>query len=178
MILVSDHGQAAYDPTRPVLVLDQVVDLTGTRAVEGGPYVSLYFETFDLSRAERMRDEVNERWKCGRAMLPADTPADWELSDSAHFPDLLVVADPGCGVLSRASMAHKLTKGDHGWAPEMPQMRGVFFAVGPRIPAGFRVGPARVTDVYPLITSILGLSAPHEIDGNPERLASSLLPVR
>jgi arylsulfatase A-like enzyme len=178
VLLVSDHGQAAYDPSRPALVLDQIVDLSGARAVEGGPYVSLYFETFELSRAERMRDRINEHWNCGKAMLPADAPASWALSDSAHFPDLLVVADPGCGVLSSASMAHKLTKGDHGWAPEMPQMRGVFFAVGPRIPGGIRVGPARVTDVYPLMTSILGLTAPHEIDGNPERLASSLLPMR
>jgi hypothetical protein len=60
----------------------------------------------------------------------------------------------------------------------MPEMRGIFLAAGPRIPRGTMLPAARVTDVYPLISAILGLRAPHLIDGDPARLASALLPVR
>jgi arylsulfatase A-like enzyme len=178
VILVSDHGQAAYDPSKQPLVLDRLIDLSGIRAVEGGPYVSLFFAAAERGRIEAVRDVINGQWNCGRALMPQEAPDDWALSASAHFLDLLVVADPGCGVLSRFGMMHKITKGDHGWPPDFPQMRGVFFAVGPRIPAGVQVGPASVMDVYPMMMSILGLTAPHIIDGDPDRLASRLLRVR
>ena len=60
----------------------------------------------------------------------------------------------------------------------MPEMRGIFYAMGPRIPAGQRLGVANITDIYPMMMSILGLTAPHAIDGDPEWLPSLLLPVR
>ena len=178
LIVLSDHGQAAYDASKPVLVLDQVVDLSGIRAIEGGTYVWLYFEPEQRGRIAAVRDQINLRWSDGQALTPAEAPAAWAVSNSDRFPDLIVQADPGCAVLSRPEMDYKITRGDHGWAPEMPEMRGIFFAVGPRIPRGLKLPAARVTDVHPLISAILGLRAPHPIDGDPARLASALLPVR
>ena len=178
LIVVSDHGQATYDRSQEVFVLDRVVDLDGIRALDGGTYVSLYFESEELARIATVQEQINRHWKHGRALTPAQAPAAWGVSDSARFPDLIVQANPGCAVLSRADMAHKITRGDHGWAPEMPEMRGIFLAAGPRIPQGRKLPPARVTDVYPLVISILGLEAPHSLDGDPARLASALLPVR
>jgi predicted AlkP superfamily pyrophosphatase or phosphodiesterase len=178
VLLVSDHGQAAYDGGEPPLVLDEIVSLHGVRAVEGGSYAFLYFAEDEPARTRQMRDAINAHWSCGIALLPADAPAAWQISKSRSYPDLLVQADPGCGVLSSRDMAHKMTAGDHGWPPRMPEMRGIFYATGPRIPANLQLGVANVTDVYPLMLSILGLTAPQEIDGDPERLPSLLLPVR
>lgn len=178
VLLVSDHGQAAYDPKESPLVLDTILDLDGVRAVEGGPFVYLYFAKPDRSRVSASRDIINSLWNCGHALLPGEAPAGWKISASSRFPDLIVQANPGCAVISTSSKQHKMTAGDHGWPPEMPEMRGIFFAVGPRIPADRKLGVLQVTDIYPLMLAILGLPAPGPIDGDPELLPSLLLPVR
>lgn len=181
VLLVSDHGSAGYRADREPLVLDRIVDLHGVKAVEGGPFVHLYFPPGDERRATAARDTINAHWDCGRALLPEDAPAHWNVTDSPRFPDLIVLANGGCAVLSTASMAHKITPGDHGWAPEMPEMRGIFYAIGPRMPPGSRTGVLSVTDIHPLMLSILGLQPAHApaTGGAPSRdpLSSLLLPA-
>lgn len=177
VLLVSDHGMGNYDPAIPPLVLDQFIDLDGIRAVEGGPYVFLHFDQADPQRAARIRDEINSRWTCGQALLPADAPAHWAVGESPPYPDVIVLARAGCGVISSADMAHKITPGDHGWPLESPEMKGIFYAMGPRIPPGAKIGTINVTDIYPLMLEILGLPAPGPFDGNPELLPGLLLPA-
>jgi predicted AlkP superfamily pyrophosphatase or phosphodiesterase len=139
VLLVSDHGQASYNP---------------------------------------MRDVINEHWTCGRAMLPTQSPPAWNMGSSARYPDLIVLADPGCSVLSTADKQNKINTGAHGWSPEMPEMRGIFYAMGPRIPRGIKIGIVDATDIYPLMLSILGLTAPHAMEGDPDKLPSLLLPAQ
>ena len=177
VLLVSDHGQASYDSAQPTLVLDRIIDLEGTRNVEGGAYVFIHFEEVDINRAERMRDVINDHWACGRAMLPTQTPPAWNMGSSERYPDLIVLADPGCAVLSTAEKQNKINAGAHGWSPEMPEMRGIFYAMGPRIPAGIQIGIVETIDIYPLMLSILGLTAPHAMEGDPDKLPSLLLPA-
>lgn len=176
VLLVSDHGMAAYDSQKPVLVLDRIIDLEGARSVEGGPYVFIHFEEFDQNRVEHMRDAINANWNCGSALLPTQAPPSWEMGNSGRYPALIVMAEPGCAVISSAEKQSKVTPGDHGWAPETPEMQGIFYAIGPRIPAGTQTGIVQVTDIYPLMLSILGLTAPHPMEGDPELLPSLLLP--
>ena len=176
VLLVSDHGQAAYDRSHPTLVLDRIVELDGTRIVDGGPYSFIHFDEPPGERLLAMRDTINAHWDCGLALLPGDTPAGWNIDASPRFPDLILMAEPGCAVVSTFTKQYKITPGDHGWSPDMPEMRGIFRAMGPRIPAGTEAGMLHVTDIYPLMLSILGLPAPHPIDGDAERLPSLLLP--
>ena len=162
LLLVSDHGVAGYRSDREPLVLDRLVDLTDTEAVDGGPYVYLYFEAEAAARIDSVRDTINAHWDCGRAMRPADTPAAWQLTDSSRFADLIVQADLGCAVISTDSKRGKITPGDHGWAPEAPEMRGIFYALGPTIAPDSRIGVIGVTELRPLMLSILGLAAPED----------------
>lgn len=178
ILLVSDHGQASYDPRKPPLVLDRIVDLAGIHVTESGPFVYLWFNEAQESRPREIRNAINNAWDCGRAVFPGEAPASWKIDDSPRFPDLIVQADPGCAVISTSSMKHKITAGDHGWSTEMPEMMGVFFAMGPRIPAGVKLGVVHMTDIHPLMLSILGLTAPGPIDGDPDLLPSLLLPER
>jgi arylsulfatase A-like enzyme len=168
VVVVSDHGQGAYDDTRQPLVLADIVDLAGTRIVEGGPFAFIYFEKDDPVRQAAMRDVINRQWDCGRALLRGDAPTAWNLHGSTRFADLLVQADPGCGVVSTREKLGKITPGDHGWSPESPNMRGIFLVRGPRIPGGVRLPAMTVMDVQPLLISILGLSPPGPIDGDPD----------
>ena len=56
----------------------------------------------------------------------------------------------------------------------MPEMRGVFYAMGPGIVAGSRAGLIHVTEVYPLMLSILGLDDPRGPEDAPGSLSSVL----
>jgi len=172
LLLVSDHGAAGYRSDHQPLVLDRVVDLTGTEAVDGGPYVYLYFDADAVGRIDSVRDTINAHWDCGRAMRPAETPAAWQLTDSPRFADLIVQADLGCAVVSSESKRGKITPGDHGWAPEEPEMRGIFYALGPAIAPGSRAGIIGVTELRPLMLSILGLATPDGAGALPASLSA------
>lgn len=174
VVVVSDHGQSGYRLEEP-LVLEQLLDLEGMRVISGGPYAWLYIDG-DEGRASDARDRINRHWNCGRAYLPAELPPEWNAGLSDRYPDLFVQADGGCEVVARESDRRRRTAGDHGWPPTLPEMHGIFYAKGPRIPAGLRVGIAHVTDVYPFIMEILDLEAPGPIDGDPATLADRLLP--
>ncbi len=174
IMLVSDHGQALYQKEKPVFILDQHVALDGVMLVEGGPYVFMHFEQEDETRALEIRNTINRAWNCGRALLPGDAPESWAVNDSPRFPDIIVQADPGCAVISSAARRNKITLGDHGWPPEMTEMRGIFMASGPRIAAGTRTGIIQMTDVYALMMNILDLAVPGSIDGDRNRLPALL----
>lgn len=175
VLLVSDHGQAYYNREEP-LVLDQWFDLEGTTVINGGPYAFVHLDQDDKNRALAMQAVINRNWNCGQAYLPEELPASWRAGASERYPDLFVQADAGCAVITSEANRHKLTAGDHGWAPDVPEMRGIFYATGPRIPPGARAGVLHVTDIYPMLLDILGLEAPGPVDGDPDALARLLLP--
>lgn len=177
VVLVSDHGQAAYRYGDP-LVLSEVVDLRDAEVVGSGPYAFVHLAESDAGRAPLMRDAINNRWNCGRAYLPGELPAAWKAGASERYPELFVQAEPGCGVIASEAAHHKITAGDHGWAPDVPEMHGIFYAMGPRIPKGESTGVVHATDVYPMLMAILGLEPPGPVDGDPQALAALLLPER
>lgn len=177
VLVVSDHGQSPYCDAEP-FVLERWIDLDGVKTVGKGSFVYLYFDEAEDQRPAAVRDTVNENWDCGHAYLPGDLPPEWNAGESPRYPDVFLQSDPGCAVVVDAASLDRLLRGDHGWGPEMPEMGGIFYAIGPRIPAGQRTGVVQTIDVYPMMLEILGLHAPGPVDGDPEALASYLLPVQ
>ncbi|MGD8347424.1 MAG: ectonucleotide pyrophosphatase/phosphodiesterase [Lysobacterales bacterium] len=177
VLLVSDHGQSAYADREP-FILENWIKLDDVKTVGKGAFVYLYYDRSAKNRVKRARDAINGNWDCGRAYLPDELPPSWNAGTSPRYPDLFVQSDPGCAVAVDAKSAERLLKGDHGWSPEMPEMGGIFYAMGPRIPVAARVGVVSVVDVYPMMLEILGLAAPGPVDGDPDVLASRLLPEK
>jgi len=176
IILVSDHGQANYLQDPQPFTLDESVNLDDLTVVEGGSYLFLHFKNDDPDRARDIVDTLNQLWNHGRAYVPADTPEQWHVDSNPRFPDVILMPETGYAVLSTAGKIGKITAGDHGWAPEAPEMHGFLVASGPDIKAGVTLGPVNSVDIYPLMTSILGLDAPHQVDGDVCKLAIALDP--
>lgn len=174
VIVVSDHGQGRYRQPVEALRLDAFLDLDGITAVDGGSYCFLHLDTPDPARAARIRDEVNARWTRGRAWLPSEAPAGWQLGDSRRIADVILVANAGHAVISSEARRDKINPGDHGWRPEDPAMHGIFLAWGPAFRQGMRTGPVRNVDVHPLLLRVLGLDPPGETDGDPAALRTLL----
>jgi len=174
LVVLSDHGMGAYRDDEAPLVLDRVIDLEGVNVVEGGSYAFLYFDGDRESRAWAAQAAIDRAWRCGRALRPDELPAAWRAGAGDRFPDLFVQPDAGCGVISTASQAHRMTAADHGWPPDAPDMHGILYATGPRIAPGTTTGPVHVTDVQPFLLELLGLEPPAPGDGDPQRLAALL----
>ena len=175
LVIVSDHGQSSYREDVPVLVLDEVADLEGLAVVDGGSYAFLFAGEAPAERLIEVRDAINGAWRHGRAWLKSEAPDDWHITPESLFPDIIVQADPGCGVIASADRDYIMTAGDHGWAPEFSDMHGIFMAKGPRLPAGRVIDALAVVDIYPLMRAVLGLPAV-TIDGDPEALLPLLQP--
>jgi predicted AlkP superfamily pyrophosphatase or phosphodiesterase len=171
IILLSDHGQAEYRTDPQPFILNQYADLKDTSIVEGGSYLSLYFDQKNPARAHDMVQTVNQYWKHGQAYLSSEAPLSWQVGANPRFPDVILMPELGYAVLSSEEMSRKISAGDHGWAPEAPAMHGFFVASGPNIKPGLSLGPVNSVDVYPLMLSILGLDGPETIDGDAGKLA-------
>jgi len=178
IILLSDHGQGAYLEDPQPYLLTEHVNLNEMSIIEGGSYLFLYFDHEDPQRAKDIVSTVNESWKHGRAYLPHDAPANWHIENNPRFPDVILTPQAGHAVLSTAEKSVKINAGDHGWAPEDPDMQGFFLACGPNIKAGESLGTVYNIDVYPLMLSILGLEPPELMDGDAGRLAETLYTTR
>jgi predicted AlkP superfamily pyrophosphatase or phosphodiesterase len=175
LVVVSDHGVMPYDRDAPRFVVDDLIDMAGVRTAVGGPVLFLHLD--DPRRAASIRDAVNAAWDDGRAWLPAETPPAWGVAGNPRFGDVILTADPGHAVVSGRLRDAPLPLGSHGWPPEVPEMRGVFFALGPGLPAGASLDAVDAVDVYPFLARLLDLRAAGDLDGSPAGLADRVLPA-
>jgi predicted AlkP superfamily pyrophosphatase or phosphodiesterase len=56
--------------------------------------------------------------------------------------------------------------GNHGFDNALPDMHGIFFAAGPRVVPGSRLGAMENVHVYPFIAHVLGLRPAPGLDGS------------
>jgi len=179
LVVVSDHGQGGYSRPGDPLVLEGNVDLSGITPVDGGSYLFLHFDREEPQRVAAMQQAINQAWDCGEAYQPEDAPAGWMVGNNPRFPELILMPEPGCAVLSHSNQATRINHGDHGWAPEVPEMHGIFIAAGPGIPAGLRIPPVHAVDIFPLLLRQLGLPLTQALDSDLEfwpSLLDSVLP--
>ena len=70
---------------------------------------------------------------------------------------------------------HKLDKGQHGYDPAtVMDVHAIFYAWGPAFKTHTEIAPFPNVDIYPLVTTILGLNITEKIDGTDE-LANEVL---
>lgn len=172
ILIISDHGQQEYLADTPPFVLSEHLDTGDASPVGGGSYLFIHLKGGELHKAGEYANTVNHYWTHGTAYTRENAPADWHVNDNPRFPDLILMPEPGHAVTAAAES--KSLIGDHGWAPEAPGMHGFFIASGPNIKPGLSLDPASTIDVYPLMTSILGLEGPDNIDGDSSKLAQAL----
>lgn len=175
VVIVSDHGQSAFNVDADPFTIDTVTNLEKLIIVDHGTSAFIYLPEPDPTHAKSIRDAINEEWEHGQAMLREDTPPDWQVTDDAGFADIIIQADPGYAVYSSSDLFSGIAS-SHGWAPEFEDMYGIFLATGPRLPQGLQLAAINNVDVYPLMMKILDLPITTPIDGDPELLPDLLKP--
>ncbi len=175
LIVVADHGMAAYTPAQYV-ALDTVIDLQDVRVADGGPNANIHVGG-GRDRATLLRDSINRRMQHGRAYLREDVPEALHYRDDSRIGDLVVVmALPWQVGLARS--APRSAGGTHGWDPANREMQGVFVSWRPDAAGPARIGTVRNVDIARYITDRLGLAPAPTTDGVPGRLAQQLKDAR
>ncbi len=174
IMLVSDHGLAAYAEEPSPFILEEFVPVGGAVIVEGGSYLFMHFDKTDPGRVQDIVATVNRDWQHGTAYTVETAPPQWQLDDNPRFPDVILMPEVGYAVFSTHEKSLKISAGDHGWAPEAKAMHGFFVASGPNIKPGVNLGLVNSVDIYALMLTVLGLDIPPAIDGDREKLPRML----
>ena len=169
LVIVSDHGMAATRPEQ-LVPLERLVDPALVEVVNSGPFAALEPRPGQEAAVAAQLARPHQGAQCWpREAIPA------RLSYGRHprVPRFLCLADPG-GMI-RAPGQDSTVRGMHGYDNAAPDMAAIFIAHGPAFVRGAQLPPASATDLYPLLTRLLGITPqPHE--GDATVLAPALRP--
>jgi len=171
LILVSDHGMTE---TGEFLDLEGALRSANIRArVFGGAVAQVYLEDpAQLPAAEAAAAALGEV----RVYRGATLPDAYRLRHPTRTGDLVVMADPPYTLSRPAGFEGRLMSamqmlgrsfGTHGYDPALPDMGGVFMAMGRGIPMDLALGEVRQIDVAATVAQLLGIEPPLQSEGRP-----------
>jgi len=163
LIVVSDHGMAAVDSERQIL-LEDYLDLSKVLVSDWGPAAQIWVQ--GDQDIDAMAARLNRAHRHMRAWARPEIPARYRFGQHHRVPDLLIEADLGWMITNRAYLAARARYalgGMHGWDPAHTAMHGLFIAHGPAFAPGSVAPTVRSIDLYALMARLLNLKpARHE----------------
>lgn len=175
LVVLSDHGMAAVDDER-VVVLDDHVAAADVDVVDINPTLGIFPRAGKDAAVYAALDGAHPRLRVFRAR---ETPPQWHYRDHPRIPPIVGVIDEGWQILRRTTIndirAGRIRgeRGNHGYDPALMSMRGLFVAAGPAFRSGATVPPFENVHIYNALAAALGVT-PANNDGNLE-VARSLL---
>ena len=169
LVVVSDHGMAMVGRGQ-LIYLNDVVDPAMVNIVDLGALLSLSPKrgTADtvyqaLARLPHLRVYRKQRM------------AEYRYGNHPRIPDIVAIADEGWLVTTRGlgAIRSRLTRGAHGYPPEMPSMHAIFLARGPAFRKGATVSPFQNIHIYALLAHLLEIT-PAPNDGSLDSVRSVL----
>lgn len=165
LVICSDHGMASVNRER-ILVIEDHVSLDEVQIESDGTLAALRpLRETPEALVERLNRTL-PAWV--RARRPTDLPAHYHYAGNPRIAPVLLVPEEGGYVPRRATYERykeRLSKGEHGYDPRLPSMRGILFATGPRIRPGVTTPEAEIVHVYNLVCALANLQpAPNDGD--------------
>jgi alkaline phosphatase D len=167
LIVTTDHGMILLDPK--FVGLDQLVDLKGVKTEgvllypKGEPETERVYR--ELKALHDARFDVYRRKEVPRAL---------HYRADANEGDPVVIPRAPYNVKAHISPPKGLYVASHGFDPhKTPEMKGIFYAVGPDIKTGVQLPGFDNVDVYSFVARLLGLT-PGKTDGELGVLGQAL----
>lgn len=169
LVIVSDHGMAATSSDR-VIALDEILDGSLYRLVEGGAYA-----TFDPAegKADAFREAILADHEHMTCWAKEDIPARYNYGTHDRIPPYLCLPETGWTITLTAPTS-SWTGGSHGYDPYAPEMLSLFIANGPAFRNGAAMPVFDNTDVAPLLRHLVGLPQATRADGSLDSLRPAL----
>lgn len=156
VIFVADHGMTPIRNDQ-VIFLDDYIDLSRAEIADWNPVVAIWPHDGEEESIYAALASVHPRM---HVYLRADLPARLHYGTSARVAPITGIADAGWSITSHAyheAERARFAGGNHGYDPEVEDMRGVLIARGPALREGVRIGTIENIHVYRLVMEVLGL---------------------
>lgn len=172
IIIVSDHGMSDVG-SKNVVYLDEIIPAAMlSRPPLGAGANSYLWPKPGMEQA--VRDRVNAASPHIHAVRGSDVPAIRRWQYPGRVPPLVLTADPGWVIHIARDAEGFVPKGQHGYAPELPDMHAVFVAAGPGIHRGAKLAPFANVNLYALMAKLLRVQ-PANNDGSLHALCPILV---
>ena len=172
LIVLSDHGMADVRST-DTAYLDDVLPESMFSWSSLGPVAHITPHAgleADVARRVVGRHDHYTCWN------KADLPDAWHYGRNPRVAPILCQSDTGWRLqLRRHPLPSRAVKGEHGFAPEDPQMRAFFVASGPDFVPGVALPAFDNVDIYPLLAHLLRIP-PAPNDGTLDTFTPALVP--
>lgn len=158
LVVVSDHGQALAGADK-VEVLDRTIDIKAVDVISTGVMAGLAAKPGREADVERALLAPHDHMRCWKKSA---VPARLHYGSNPRIPPLLCLANDGWTIETQKFMndpKHHISLGEHGYDNEDPSMRALFIAHGPAFKRGLVVPEFDNVDIYPLLATILGVTA-------------------
>ena len=168
LIAVSDHGMARAGRGVNAERVLRDAGIAG-RAVPGGGMAHVYLEKPEQAAAAVKALDTMP----GIAAYTRDTLPGRLRARHRRTGDVVAIAKPplafpgGRGLLANVAAWFGGPPGVHGYDPELPEMHGIFLALGRGVPVGGRLGTVQAVDVAPTVADLLGMAPPADSEGLP-----------
>lgn len=171
LLLVSDHGMAAADPT---LFIDTntLPRPRGFKRVNASTRVMYYQRdpNADIGGlAKRLDGMSNDRYR----VLSDEVLAGRHYQDHPAVASLIIETDPP-RVFRRGGAVGSVLLGMHGYPPATEEMAAFLVAIGPDFRESRVIPEAHQLDVYPISATLLGLSVPENLPSDGGALRQAL----
>ncbi|MEE4452354.1 ectonucleotide pyrophosphatase/phosphodiesterase [Novosphingobium resinovorum] len=161
LVIVADHGMAAISDAR-VVALDTVADPSLYRAVETGPFASLYPTEGNADKLAQALQGHHDHMQCWpREKIPARL----NYGTNPRVAPWFCLAEVGW-TITAARPEKPVTGGTHGYDNAAPEMAALFVAAGPSIAPAGRLSAFDNVDVTALLRDLLRMPADPTADGN------------
>ena len=172
LVIVSDHGMTATRPDH-IVNIDRVFDMNALENVWAGVLAAFQPKPHHEREADASIRAPHDHVTCWPKQ---EIPARLHYGTNPRIPPYVCVADDGWLVDTQKWLddpKHHISKGEHGYDNDDPNMRALFVAHGPAFKHGLVVPEFDNVDVYPLLAKILRIT-PQANDGHLDNVAGML----
>lgn len=170
LIVVSDHGMTPSSLDR-LVVLDDLYQHDQIKP-------TIYGEVTGFEPLPGVTIDPNNLPITPHPHLPcwhkSNVPARWQYSSHPRIPIIVCLADDGYIVTSESYLAEiqsgkrHANKGAHGYRPELTDMHGVGFAIGPDMAENKQLPNTTSLHIHAVLLQLLGLEDPNDTGIAPE----------
>jgi len=158
IIIVSDHGMTNVSKDRRVIVDDYLLKYISQIVLRGeGAFMQIDIGIYsDINRSiflEELKKIPNTR------VWPKHQIPNRFKFNNHNTGEYLILADEGWLLTTRQNYENsKFTLGGmHGYDPELPNMQGIFYAMGPSVKEGYSIESFENIHIYPFICRLLDI---------------------
>jgi len=156
LFVVSDHGMTEVSN---YIMLRDLIKQSGINIIaSSGPAVAHLFmaQNSKVAALRFFSQQANIQ-----AYDKYDLPESFHLNHPTRTGDIVLITDPPNMF---TSSINERPKAMHGYSPQLPDMRGIFYAIGAEIEHK-ELGPVHQIDLAPTIADILGIKDTDHMQG-------------